>query len=267
MRKKLDRIASVLLGIFIVFLLYCQISMMTSSSKNYGVPTLFGYSFLRVATDSMEGELPDSLKQGTGIVIKKEAPSAVEVGDVITFLDMKTTSSVVPTKAVVTHRVMRITLNEDASRTFYCFGDNPTSTYWSNGVSSSHTFTYPQTANIVEEKYYLGTVISHSDAFGGFLQVSLQSWFIPVMVLVPLGIISILSGYDMIKEGKAEAKEEEAEIAKELAEAGIDPKDEAAVLLFVEKARYKIELKNTIAKEKAKEKERLRKRLSKEAGE
>jgi hypothetical protein len=267
MKKTWDKIAGVILGVFIAFLLFCQISMMTSSSKNYGVPTLFGYSFLRVATDSMQGEKEDSLNQGTGIIIKKQAPSEVKVGDVITFLDLKTTSTVVPTRAVVTHRVMAITVNEDATRTFYCFGDNPTSTYWSNGQEASMTFTYPETANIVEEKYYIGTVVSHSDAFGGFLSVSLQPWFVPVMVLVPLSIIAILSGADMIKEGRAEAKEEEAAVATELAKAGIDPADEGAVLLFREKTRYKLELKKAMEKEKEKEKSRLRKQLAKEAKE
>jgi hypothetical protein len=267
MKKTWDKIITGILGVFIVFLLFCQITMMTSSSHNYGVPTLFGYSFLRVATDSMQGEQADSLKQGTGIIIKKEAINDVKVGDVITFLDVKTTSTVVPTKAVVTHRVMAITLNEDATRTFYCFGDNPTSTFWSNGSLSSTTFTYPETANIVDQQYYIGTVISHNDAFGDFLSVATEKWFVPVMVLIPLSIITVVSGIDMIREGRAEAKEEEAAVAEELAKAGIDPNNEAAVLLFKEKTRYKIELKNAMEKEKAKEKERLRKQLSKEAKE
>ena len=87
MKKLISRIVDVVLGVLLAFMVFVQVSMLVSQSKpeNYGVPSVFGASFLYVATDSMEGDNADSLNQGTGVIIKKDDPMNVKVGDVITF--------------------------------------------------------------------------------------------------------------------------------------------------------------------------------------
>jgi signal peptidase I len=254
MKKWLSRTFTGILGAFIVFLLGCQVAMVVSSNKNYGVPSLFGYSFMRVATDSMEGSADDSLPTGTGIVISKVSVSSIEPGDVITFYSTSL-------QGPVTHRVREIASDSDGL-VFYTMGDNA----HAETCPSKDTpdgCTYPNNRDTVLEKYYIGKVVGHSDAFGGFLNVVLSTWFVPVAVLLPLAVIIGISGYDIYKEGKAEEKQEDAEVAAELAKAGVDPKDEKAVLLYEEKARYKIEVRKELEKTKNEEKERIRKEMAK----
>jgi hypothetical protein len=90
------------------------------------------------------------------------------------------------------------------------------------------------------------------------------TWFIPLMVGIPLSGIAVFTIIDSVKKNKAEKAKEEAEIAAALEKAGIDPNDEAAVLAFKEKQAYKIELRKEMEKAKEEEKERLRKEKEKE---
>jgi signal peptidase len=252
MKKWVSHTISGILGALILFLIGCQITMIVTAKDNYNVPSLFGYSFLRVETNSMEGDNSDSLKQGTGIIIKKYATSDVKMGDVITFQDEKVSAGYTPTHTRVTHRVEKVETATDGTYVYYCTGDNVASSM------NAH--------NIVEDKYYIGTVVGHSDSFGAFLNVALQPWFVPVVVLVPLAAIAVMSGVDLVKEGRKEQKEEDAQVAAELAAAGVDPNDEKAVLLYTEKARYKIELKKEMAQAVEEEKKRLRKEMAKGGG-
>jgi signal peptidase I len=254
MKKWLSRTLTGCLGAFIVFLLGCQVGMVVSANKDYGVPSLFGYSFMRVATDSMEGEADDSLNTGTGVVISKVAASSIAPGDVITFYSTSL-------GATVTHRVHEVAHDADGL-VFYTIGDNAHALTCPLR-NTPEGCTYPGSRDTVLEKYYIGKVVGHSDAFGGFLQVVLSTWFVPVAVLLPLAVIIGISGYDLYKEGKAEERQEDAEVAEELRKAGVDPKDEKAVLLYEEKARYKIEVRKELEKAKAEEKERLRKEMAK----
>ena len=183
MKKLISRIVDVVLGVLLAFMVFVQVSMLVSQSKpeNYGVPSVFGTSFLYVATDSMEGDNADSLNQGTGVIIKKDDPKNVKVGDVITFYYPKL-------NAPDTHRVVEIGSDKDGL-VFYTRGDNLHA--WScpaEGCPSTPWESVPQA-------YYIGTVVSHSDAFGTFLTyVSPQAagaagksaWLVPVLIIIPL---------------------------------------------------------------------------------
>ena len=66
--KKLSYIIDIFLVVIILFLGYVQVSMITSKSKNHGVPQVFGSSILYVATDSMEDPSnPKALNPGVGV--------------------------------------------------------------------------------------------------------------------------------------------------------------------------------------------------------
>ena len=73
-KKIISYAIDAILVLIIVFLGYVQISMLVSKNdkKNYGVPRVFGKSFLYVATESMNNpEDPNCLKAGTGVIIEK----------------------------------------------------------------------------------------------------------------------------------------------------------------------------------------------------
>ena len=121
------------------------------------------------------------------------------------------------------------------------------------------------------QDYLIGRAVSHSKALGTVLKFvspavpdGYATWFIPLMVGIPLSGIAVFTIVDSVKKNKAEKAKEEAEIAAALEKAGIDPNDEAAVLAFKEKQAYKIELRKEMEKAKEEEKERLRKEKEKE---
>ena len=73
-KKIISYAIDVILVAIILFLGYVQISMLISKNdkSNYGVPRVFGKSFLYVATESMNNPKdPNCLKAGTGIIIEK----------------------------------------------------------------------------------------------------------------------------------------------------------------------------------------------------
>ncbi len=261
MKKIVSRIIDIILGIVLVFMIYVQASMLISQSKpeNYGVPSVFGTSFLYVATDSMEGDNPDSLNTGTGVIIKKDDPKNVKVGDVITFYYPKL-------NAPDTHRVLEIK-NDSNGLVFYTRGDNLHA--W------SCSGTCPETAwEEVKEQYYIGTVVSHSDAFGTFLTyVSPQAagaagktaWLVPLLIFVPIAIIVGTSVTETIIKYKKEKKAYEIDLYAAMDEAGVDRNDERAMILFEEKYNLKKELREEMEKAKEIEKKKLRKQLEKEA--
>lgn len=263
MKKIVSRIVDVILGILLVFMVYVQVSMLVTQNipENYGVPSVFGTSFLYVATDSMEGDNPDSLNTGTGVIIKKDDPKNVKVGDVITFYYPKL-------KAPDTHRVLEIKTSEtDGTLTFYTRGDNLHA--WSCGETAC-----PETAwEEVPENYYIGTVVSHSDAFGAFLTVvSPQAagaagkapWLMPVLIFVPIVAMAAITIAETLVKYNKEKKVYEKELYEAMEKAGVDKNDEKAAMLFEEKFNLKRELREEIEREKEKEKQRLRKELEKE---
>lgn len=83
-KKKLGtKIVDIILGVLIVAVIGLQVDMMLTKKNNYNVPSLFGYSFMEVLTDSMEGTKPDSFDAGEGVIIQKK--NEVKPDDVITF--------------------------------------------------------------------------------------------------------------------------------------------------------------------------------------
>ena len=254
MRKWVSYTINGLLIALVAFFAYCQISMVASMGSNYGVPSVFGYSFLYVATDSMEGDLPDSLPVGSGIVIKDEGPENVQVGDIITFY--------YPVLgAPDTHRVTNIIYDEQGKvMTFQTRGDNADAEI----ASSGETFSVDN---------YLGKMVYHSLSFGTFLTyVSPQvpsennhaTWVFPLLILTPLAIAAIYTIVSTALSMRKQRQKEQKELTQALEEANIDPHDEAAALAFEEKWRYKRELRESYLKEKDKEMKKQRRKLRKE---
>lgn len=251
-RKWASRLVTAFLLLLVGFVGYCQVSMVVTMNRDYGVPSVFGYSFLYVATDSMEGDLPDSLPVGTGIVIQDVDPHSIAPGDVITFYYPAI-------GAPDTHRVHEISEDEDGHLTFYTRGDN-LNAQLSNGQWDENY------REVVPEEHYIGKVVSHSKAFGTFLTyVSPQvpsehnhsSWLFPLLVILPLAICAAITIFSTVRQLRKEGKQEKLAIAKAMEEEGIDQSDEAAVLAFEEKWRFKKELREQFEEEKERERKKL----------
>jgi signal peptidase I len=260
-KKAFSSIANWILGLLIVFLVGCQVQIIRSKNENYSVPSLFGFSFMTVLTDSMvnTSDPSQSLDVGTGVIMQKVPAKEIVVGDVITFYSEEL-SSYFKEDLVVSHRVMSIETASDGSFVFYTRGDNlqaQTCKGYSSGSCSEDT------RDIVPEKFYIGKIVYHNNTLGGFLSTAQQPWFIPVCCLAPLLIIAISSLRDLIKAEKAEQYSVDREILLGLNAAGIDFNDERAVYLFSEKQRYKIEMRESLEKEKENEKKRLLKEMKK----
>lgn len=103
--KKKKKIGTIIvdsvLGVLIALVLGLQVDMMITKKDNYDVPSLFGYSFMQVLTDSMEGTAPDAFDAGEGIIIQRKEIDEVKPGDVITFYSEDI-------KYCVSHRVQEI---------------------------------------------------------------------------------------------------------------------------------------------------------------
>ena len=84
-KKIASKIVDIILGALIVLILGLQIDMFITKNNNYGIPSLFGYSFMEVLTDSMEGKEPDSFDAGEGVVIQKKDVNDVKAGEIIAF--------------------------------------------------------------------------------------------------------------------------------------------------------------------------------------
>ncbi|MCR4562544.1 MAG: hypothetical protein K5694_05025 [Bacilli bacterium] len=278
-RKKLvSNIITGVLGALIVGLIACQVTMFITARNNHNVSSLFGYSFLSVATNSMEGkneeyryikstdgrELevkkigPWTIPTNYGVIIKKISFADVKVGMSLTFYneDARILSQQYQVEMPITHRVIEKIEGEE--NYLICYGDNDEAqTCLTSGCS------YPAQANKVLPNEIMGEVVVASKFMGDAINLTRQTWFLPVMVLVPLAIVGFISAFDMIKKAHREQKEEDEEIERQMIAAGVDPNDESKAMLFREKARYKLELKQELEREKEAEKKRLEKELKK----
>ena len=68
-KKVVFIVLNVLFYGFIIFLLAFAIANI-SAKKHNNIPSIFGYGFLTVASDSMDGNKDDSFKEGDMIIVK-----------------------------------------------------------------------------------------------------------------------------------------------------------------------------------------------------
>lgn len=273
-KKALSIGIDVLLGGVSLFLAYCFVSMMISTTKpeNYGAPMLFDRTLLYVVTDSMaedrstevtpeqkeeEDRVGSSysighIEPGEGIIIEKRPYEEIAVGDVITFYYDSL-------GALDTHRVMEIDPPSELNGNVFVFhtrGDNLHSQFGNWDVSTRD--------DPVKQDQVLGVVTSQSAFLGGVLKFVSPSvpdgyaaWFVPLLILVPISAIAASTIVQAVKESKAEKAELDAEIAAAMEKDGKDPSDEASRLLYEEKIAYKREMRLEMEKAKARERKRL----------
>jgi signal peptidase len=108
----LNRFFSFILIAVLLFAGYVFLTVMRTPKNQ--VPAVFGFSFLRVATGSMEPTIPT----GAIIIVRQTDPEEVKVGDVITFYSPDPLLENMPN----THRVTAI-LQENGTTSFITKGD------------------------------------------------------------------------------------------------------------------------------------------------
>lgn len=109
--KVINRFISFLLVVVLLLAGYVFVTVLRSGKDK--VPSVFGYSFLQVATGSMEPTIPTN----SLIIVRKTEPTQVEVGDIICFYS---TDPMIYGKPN-THRVVEIM--QDDGLTFVTQGD------------------------------------------------------------------------------------------------------------------------------------------------
>ena len=103
---------AILILLLVVLVLYLLIARLSGK-----IPSLFGYSVVRIVTPSMEPKIP----VGSFVLIKRATPQEISPGDIITFF----TDDPDPLVAgkTITHRVLSIS-QEDGKYVFETQGDN-----------------------------------------------------------------------------------------------------------------------------------------------
>lgn len=121
-KKALGIALNVLTGLIVVISVIIAISTISSKDKSY--VDMFGYSFLSVASDSMEGDNKDSFNYGDAIVIrliKDDQKDKLEKGQVITFFDPLIKVNGI--SQLNTHRIVEI-VEVDGVTHYITQGDN-----------------------------------------------------------------------------------------------------------------------------------------------
>ena len=303
-----SRILDWVLGVLVALLLFLQVDIIITSRNNYGVPSLFGYSFMQILTNSMEGPDDDRvlltyqkdfygapsqevdplteerpvlevfpldyedmetvkknfdygylIKRGprrlpvdTGVIIKAIDFQDIVPGDVLTFVTDIVINGQTYRATPTSHRVIEIDYEKE---TLSCFGDNN----MPYDGSRRAFYSDPTQRNDLKKADILGEVISNNDALGAALGAVQSTWFLPVMIIVPLGIIGISSAVEAILKGHQERKKEKALLEAAIDAAGIDRNDEIAMEKFVTRYQAKRDMQLELEKEKARQKEIYRK--------
>lgn len=104
-KKVVYIVLNVLFYAFIIFLLAFAIANI-SAKKHNNIPSIFGYGFMAVASDSMEGNKEDSFKVGDLLIVKivkdeKDLEGLTPEKDIVTFYDFSQ-------EILITHRLVDI---------------------------------------------------------------------------------------------------------------------------------------------------------------
>ncbi len=203
---------------------------------------------------------PSMLGVGTAAILERKDFSAVEAGDIVTFYYDIPAGGVVYKNQLVSHRVIEI-----IDEVLYCYGDaypNPSNEAGHVIPYESSSSNYEGVQKISKDKY-VGVVTGKNDFLGWVLQVSSQTWFVPVVVGVPLLTMGAFSLVDGLKKSKEAKKEEQRRIQALVDKTGVKKEDGVAYEREWEKASIKVAIQMEMEEEKEKQKEIYRKQFEK----
>lgn len=182
----IKKILFVIINILSVLIIVAAVCVLCTVifTRSGDVPSVFGYTALRVTTGSMA----PTYDVDTLILVKKTDPAQIKENDVISFYSQDPALD----SAVNTHRVVEIR-QENNTIVFVTKGDN-------NNVVDSYD---------VPGEYLIGKVVASSNKLGKFSRlVANPLIFIPI-ILIPLIIILFSNLFETYRMAKQIAKEEE----------------------------------------------------------
>ena len=120
-KKVLKIIGDVLFGFVIIFILFISITNLKAKSSG-GIPNIFGYGYVNVLSESMDGDKSDSFKKNDMVFVKlinsTEEAKNLEIGTIITYQGHLTSDST--DTAIISHRIVSY---QDGG--YMVKGDNP----------------------------------------------------------------------------------------------------------------------------------------------
>ncbi|MGN0165547.1 MAG: signal peptidase I [Lachnospiraceae bacterium] len=167
--------------IFGILLLFNLIIIVKGVINPETPPSVFGITPLVVQSGSMSGNADDHIEVGDLILVRKTDTSSLREGDVISFMEEKT---------VITHRITKISKDENGALLFTTKGD-------ANNVED---------ANPVPEKNVLGKFNTRLPGFGDFAMFLQSAPGMLLFIGVPLCLLIVL---DLIFKRKASKEESE----------------------------------------------------------
>lgn len=168
MKKIFSRVLSIFLYI-IIFLLIAFIINSLYSTAVKKVPSYFGYSVLRILTNSMA----DEIKAGDYILVKKVPKSNLKVSDIITFYSSDPHLSGAPN----THRIAEIN------------GESITTKGDANAVADSYKVSYDKVIG-----KYKGKV-----SFQLLRELFINKWLFFGIIIIPLLIFIVFEFIKIVK--------------------------------------------------------------------
>lgn len=165
------RIIKVLL--FTVIILYLAFIVLQRVTNN---SSIMGYRIFNVASSSMA----PVYKVGDVILVKEVIPGSLEIGDDITYLGNKQDTN----GMTITHRIVRIDLNEDNRRIFYTQG--------LNNIAEDPVVEEEQIYGQVKAKLNIISFINRSirNIYGFFFLI-----FVPLVLVIFLEIADTVMDY------------------------------------------------------------------------
>lgn len=106
-RKKIYKVAGKMVSVMMLTLMSVLVFFLLQSRITGGAPSIAGYQLYIV----LSGSMSPSFETGSVVLIRPLAPSAVQVGDIITYRDAE------DSEKIVTHRVMAVLPTEPLSFT------------------------------------------------------------------------------------------------------------------------------------------------------
>ena len=179
--KIINRALTVFLILVLLFAVYVFVVVVRSGPNQ--VPSVFGYSFLRVATGSME----PTIKTGSLIIVQHTEPQAVQTGDVICFYSEDPSIQGIPN----THRVIAIEGSED-DLTFTTKGD---------AVEKEDPY-------VVHADHLVG-VYRKSLQIGKLLDLIHSKFFFFFVLLIPLSVVIVFEFLRVKRLAKKETTDED----------------------------------------------------------
>lgn len=212
MKKKLIKVLNIIVTILIVCVLIVSVLMATVAltSKDTGVPNIFGKATVSVLTNSMEGDGSENFSAGDMLicdVVSDQVTATYQVGDVVTFLfDINGDEKL----DYVTHRIYKV--NEDG--TYQTKGDN-NNTY---DQDSNNEIVFPNITKYDIVATYHGTKIPGVGNFFAFLRTP-EGFFL--CVLLPMILFFLYEAVRVVINIIAYNKEKAIENAQAIVDSSV----------------------------------------------